>query len=145
MSKKFSHFAGDCNFKNMNVAVYHDNDNRILIAEKNGDEISRCTITKDEYASLRDEWTDNGRMPDNDVNVTIAALEYFGTFESSKPGAKLGNTNAQRGDYPATSQIQIRCTPAEKSGWVRAANGEKLSDWVRNALNLAAKNSLTSD
>ncbi|MFA5921188.1 MAG: hypothetical protein WC856_07835 [Methylococcaceae bacterium] len=58
---------------------------------------------------------------------------------NNKPGAKPGNKNAQVGDYPATSQLQIRCTQTEKASWVHAANGEKLSDWVRNTLNAAAK------
>lgn len=55
-----------------------------------------------------------------------------------KPGAKPGNTNAQAGESPATSQLQVRCTPAEKAAWVKASNGGKLSDWVRDALNKAA-------
>lgn len=58
---------------------------------------------------------------------------------TKKPGAKPGNTNAQAGETPATSQLQIRCTPTEKASWVRAAEGQKLSDWVRNTLNSAAK------
>lgn len=55
----------------------------------------------------------------------------------TKPGAKPGNTNAQAGEIPATSILQIRCTPAEKAAWVHAANGRKLSDWVRERLNSA--------
>ena len=50
-----------------------------------------------------------------------------------------GNKNAQHGDIAATSQLQIRCTPKEKTRWVRAAKGKKLSDWVRDALNAAAR------
>ena len=58
-------------------------------------------------------------------------------INKQKPGAKPGNTNAQAGDNPATSTLQIRCTPGEKAAWVRAANGLKLSDWVRERLNSA--------
>lgn len=50
-------------------------------------------------------------------------------------GAQPNNKNAQAGEIPATSQLQIRCTPAEKAAWVHAANGSKLSDWVRAVLN----------
>ncbi|WP_427501389.1 hypothetical protein ACQE3E_06720 [Methylomonas sp. MED-D] len=60
-------------------------------------------------------------------------------LKKSKPGAKPGNTNAQTGDQPATSTLQIRVTPAEKAAWVHAAAGEKLSNWVRGALNRAAR------
>ena len=59
--------------------------------------------------------------------------------EVKKPGAKPGNTNALAGETPAASQLQIRCTPTEKAIWVHAAKGEKLSYWVRNTLNAAAK------
>jgi hypothetical protein len=58
---------------------------------------------------------------------------------NNKPGAKPGNTNALTGESPSTSQLQIRCTPAEKAAWVHAANGGKLSDWVRSKLNAAAE------
>lgn len=59
------------------------------------------------------------------------------TPAKSKPGAKPGNTNAQRDLQPATSWLQVRCTPAEKAAWVKSAGGQKLSDWVRQRLNSA--------
>lgn len=58
-----------------------------------------------------------------------------GASHTKKPGAKPGNTNAQAGETPATSFLQIRCTPAEKAAWVHAAKGHKLSDWVKKTLN----------
>lgn len=43
-----------------------------------------------------------------------------------------GNTNAQRGDDLATAVLHVRCTPEQKSGWVKRAQSEgmKLSEWV---------------
>ena len=59
------------------------------------------------------------------------------TNNTKKPGAKPGNTNAQVGTEPATSQLQIRCRPAEKAAWVHAAKrrGMTLSEWATSLLN----------
>jgi hypothetical protein len=38
----------------------------------------------------------------------------------------------------AGSWLQVRCTPAQKARWVRAAGGKKLSEWVVRSLNAAA-------
>ena len=56
-----------------------------------------------------------------------------------KPGAKPGNTNAQRGTEAATSYIHARCAPSEKAAWVRAAqaSGLKLTEWIIQMLNNA--------
>lgn len=53
----------------------------------------------------------------------------------SRPGPKLGSQNAKK-DNPATSHIHIRCTPAEKAAVVRAANGQKLSEYIRKKIGL---------
>jgi hypothetical protein len=64
----------------------------------------------------------------------------------SKGGAPSGNANAQRGASPATSKLVCRCTPADKSAWVKAthasADHTKLSEWVIATLNAAAKKEL---
>jgi hypothetical protein len=59
--------------------------------------------------------------------------------KKTKPGAKPGNTNAQRGDEAATSFIHARCTPHDKAGWVKAAQNEnlKLTEWIVKTLNSA--------
>lgn len=46
--------------------------------------------------------------------------------------APKGNDYAQKGDDPATSFLHVRCTPRQKSGWVKAAQraGLKLTEWV---------------
>lgn len=58
---------------------------------------------------------------------------------NKKPGAKLGNTNAQRGTEAATSYIHARCTPKDKANWVHAAQNEKLklTEWIVKTLNSA--------
>jgi hypothetical protein len=140
---KFRHFAGDAHYKAMNVAVYGDDndpDRRILIAEKSGDPLRKTDITKSEYAELRDQWTDNGRIPDNDVRVTVSALEWIGAFEKS---GYTGNQNASKDEAEkASSFIHARCLPADKARWVKAAqaNGVKLTEWIVSALNEKADN-----
>ncbi|EPL8679882.1 hypothetical protein N0P70_005898 [Klebsiella michiganensis] len=46
-----------------------------------------------------------------------------------------GNTNAQLGNAPRTSAIQIRCEEKEKQAFIVAANerGLKLSAWLLEA------------
>jgi len=53
-------------------------------------------------------------------------------MNKTKHGAPKGNANARRGDVSATSMLQMRCTPAQKAAWVRAAQAEnmKLTEWV---------------
>jgi len=48
------------------------------------------------------------------------------------------NTNAQKGSQAATSWLQIRVTPADKAGWVKAARESgsvNLTEWVTRSLN----------
>lgn len=40
---------------------------------------------------------------------------------------------------PQTSILNVRCTPREKETWVKIAGSRKLSQWVKTALNHAAK------
>lgn len=135
---KFRHFAGDADFKNLNVAVYGDDqDNRVLIAEKNGDEICRKTVTAQQYSTLRERWSDDGKLSENDVRITVAALEFVGAFDDAKkPGAQPGNQNAVS-DNPATSTVVFRCTPQEKAAWVRSAQAAdmKLTEWIKKKIN----------
>lgn len=49
--------------------------------------------------------------------------------------APKGSKNAKK-DNPATSHIHIRCTPEEKAKVVKAAGGEKLSDYIRKKIGL---------
>ena len=45
-------------------------------------------------------------------------------------------SNAQRGETPASSFLQVRVTSAEKAKVVCDASGEKLSRYVRRKLGL---------
>ena len=64
--------------------------------------------------------------------------------------APENNRYAARGDTNATAILHLRCTPADKSAWVRAAQERaareqlpaseaKLSAWATAALNAAAQ------
>jgi GDP-D-mannose dehydratase len=59
--------------------------------------------------------------------------------EKIKPGAKLGNTNAQRDMEAATSFIHARCTAANKATWIATAQAQnlKLTEWIVKTLNNA--------
>ena len=49
-----------------------------------------------------------------------------------------GNTNAAK-EETKSSVLTVRCYPHEKAAWVKASKGQKLAEWVTEALNDAAK------
>ena len=49
-----------------------------------------------------------------------------------------GNTNASK-EVTKSSVLTMRCTPSEKAKWVNAAKGQKLAEWVTEALNNEAE------
>ena len=148
----FRHFVANADFGKLNVSVYNPadaDDVRILIVESATEEnpdIPAITISADEYAALRDEWTEDGALPDGDVRITARALEFCDTFNHEKSGYH-GNKNAQRDpDESASSILTVRCKPSDKALWVKAAkqqpNNKKLSDWAIKTLNNATREQL---
>ena len=49
-----------------------------------------------------------------------------------------GNTNAVS-DNPKVKRLSVRCTPSDKECWAKAAGDTKLSAWITDTLNEAAK------
>lgn len=60
-------------------------------------------------------------------------------------GGPENNQNAAKppGEHLAATLI-IRCHPEEKTQWVRASAGRKLSAWIRQHLNTAARRKLAT-
>ena len=50
----------------------------------------------------------------------------------------IGNTNAAK-EETKSSVLTVRCYPHEKAAWVNAAKGQKLAEWVTEALNNEAE------
>ena len=50
----------------------------------------------------------------------------------------IGNTNAAK-EETKSSVLTVRCYPHEKAAWVNAAKGQKLAEWVTDALNNEAE------
>jgi PHD/YefM family antitoxin component YafN of YafNO toxin-antitoxin module len=144
MKTKFRHFVG-ADLANKNIAVYSDeNNDRVLVLEKNGDEIDRVTISAETYKSLRDDWDEGGKISEDDARITHRAIEWFYTIRDIElRGAPSGNQNARKHDADkASSFIHARCLPGDKAKWVKAAqaNGMKLTEWIIEALNEKAIN-----
>lgn len=82
---QFRHYAGDCDFGKLNVAVYVPNDNadhRILVAESEGVEIRPpIAISAEEYKTLQEEWTEEYKLSADDVRITVAALKFCGAID----------------------------------------------------------------
>lgn len=90
---KFHHYVCDSFYNYMNVAVFKDLSDpdqtlRILIAVKNGDGFCRRTITADKYSALLSEWTEDGRLFDNDVRILFSALEWMDPYDPFRESAK---------------------------------------------------------
>ena len=54
-------------------------------------------------------------------------------------GGQPDNKNALKRDQPADSFLCVRVPRRMKAGWVRAAQGRPLSEWVTEVLNRAVK------
>lgn len=60
-----------------------------------------------------------------------------GGTDRPTPHGMTGKRNAAKPEA-RTSMISVRVSPREKAGYVKAAGGAKLHDWVRDTLNAAA-------
>jgi len=61
-------------------------------------------------------------------------------FRGHRMSATKGNAHASKpADERADSHLHIRVKRADKARWVKAADGRKLSAWVVESLNNAAK------
>jgi len=82
--------------------------------------------TKWDYVNNK-VWADNVEW----VEVKSRPLQH-GSF---------GNTNASKEDTKS-SVLTVRCYPHEKAAWVKASKGQKLAEWVTEALNNEAEKRL---
>ena len=57
-------------------------------------------------------------------------------------GGQPDNKNALKRDQPADSFLYLRVPRRMKAGWVRAAQGRPLSEWVIDTLERAAAREL---
>jgi len=67
-------------------------------------------------------------------NTTMTTQTHRTTPDKPRTGAAPGNKFAQKGEQPKEAYIHMRVTPAFKSACVRAAEGQKLTDWVTDKL-----------
>jgi len=59
-------------------------------------------------------------------------------MQEKQQHGNIGNKNAAKDDGK-TSVLTIRCTPNDKSRWVKAARPGKLARWVTKTLNAASE------
>lgn len=65
----------------------------------------------------------------------------YAAEHAPRPGAPVGNKNAQKKDEPLAGIVTFRCMRVEKAAWVRAARqkGLSLSAWLTEVANEAVK------
>lgn len=140
----FRHFAGGTDAGKLNVAVYNPVDDesiRVLIPEDGtGTQVGTPVhISATEYTVLREEWTDNGKICDSDVNITIKALEFCDSRKPNKIHGLCGKpSNASKDEVnKATKNLNIRCKSLDMENWECTADSQHktLSRWVIESLN----------
>ena len=74
------------------------------------------------------------------VNNKVLADNVEWVEVKSRPfqHGSIGNTNAAK-EETKSSVLTVRCYPHEKAKWVNAAKGQKLAEWVTEALNNEAE------
>jgi hypothetical protein len=82
---------------------------------------------------------------DSDFDLAMQKIWTNGALVSEKRKSddslkhgSTGNTNASK-EVTKSSVLTMRCTPSEKAKWVNAAKGQKLAEWVTEALNNEAE------
>ena len=82
---------------------------------------------------------------DSDFDLAMQKIWTNGALVSEKRKSddslkhgSIGNTNASK-EVTKSSVLTMRCTPSEKAKWVNAAKGQKLAEWVTEALNNEAE------
>ena len=101
-----------------------------LISEKRkSDDLSSIIYSESDVMVVSDKATakDSYKWETNSGQLT----------NMNKHGS-TGNTNASK-EETKSSVLTVRCYPHEKAAWVKASKGQKLAEWVTEALNDAAK------
>ena len=82
---------------------------------------------------------------DSDFDLAMQKIWTNGALVSEKRKSddslkhgSIGNTNAAK-EETKSSVLTVRCYPHEKAAWVNAAKGQKLAEWVTEALNNEAE------
>ena len=101
-----------------------------LISEKRkSDDLSSIIYSESDVMMLSDKVTAKGSYKWETNSGQLTNMNKHGS---------TGNTNASK-EVTKSSVLTMRCTPSEKAKWVNAAKGQKLAEWVTEALNDAAK------
>ena len=100
-----------------------------LVSEKINEDLSSIIYSESDVMVVSDKATakDSYKWKTNSGQLT----------NMNKHGS-TGNTNASK-EETKSSVLTVRCYPHEKAAWVKASKGQKLAEWVTEALNDAAK------
>ena len=100
-----------------------------LISEKISEDVSSIIYSESDVMMLSDKATDKGSYKWETNSEQLTNMNKHGS---------IGNTNAAK-EVTKSSVLTMRCTPSEKAKWVNAAKGQKLAEWVTEALNNEAE------
>ena len=96
-----------------------------LVSEKINEDLSSIIYSESDVMVVSDKATakDSYKWETNSGQLT----------NMNKHGS-TGNTNASK-EETKSSVLTVRCYPHEKATWVKASKGQKLAEWVTEALN----------
>ena len=103
--------------------------NGALVSEKISEDVSSIIYSESDVMMLSDKATDKGSYKWETNSGQLTNMNKHGS---------IGNTNASK-EVTKSSVLTMRCTPSEKAKWVNAAKGQKLAEWVTEALNNEAE------
>jgi len=100
-----------------------------LISEKINENVSSIIYSESDVMVVSDKATTKGSYKWETNSGQLTNMNKHGS---------TGNTNASK-EVIKSSVLTMRCTPSEKAKWVNAAKGQKLAEWVTEALNSEAE------
>jgi len=104
--------------------------NTDLVSEKRkSDDLSSIIYSESDVMVVSDKATAKGSYKWETNSGQLTNMNKHGS---------TGNTNASK-EETKSSVLTVRCYPHEKAAWVKASKGQKLAEWVTEALNDAAK------
>jgi len=108
--------------------------NTDLVSEKRkSDDLSSIIYSESDVMVVSDKATAKGSYKWETNSGQLTNMNKHGS---------TGNTNASK-EETKSSVLTVRCYPHEKAAWVKASKGQKLAEWVTEALNDHAEKKTT--
>ena len=97
----------------------------LISKKRKSDDLSSIIYSESDVMVVSDKATAKGSYKWETNSGQLTNMNKHGS---------TGNTNAAK-EETKSSVLTVRCYPHEKATWVKASKGQKLAEWVTEALN----------